>query len=313
LYPPTATLFPVGARGIEPRLSCSQGTRIDHLPRRRFVRSTGRRTRTFIVPGSKPGAIPLGDPRIVLSSGQRSAGQGSGRRTRTSITCSRGKRPTVSRSPRVSCGSRTRLSRLGTRCLPTRPRTLVSGRRGSRTLKACARPLSRQVPSPVGSPFRQAAVAGLEPARFRLTAGCATIAPHRNTVSEAGLEPAFSSVRGSRPLQTGPLAVFGLPSPVGGEGSGVRGMSHPSVRTGGLEPPLSSFPRWRPLPTGPRPEIAEHQAGIEPALPPWHGGRLPLHHRCCCHCRIVKDRLEPVPPVGIEPTTSPLRAGCSAS
>src|SRR5262249_19519322 len=73
--------------------------------------------------GSKPGAIPLGDPRVVLSSGQRSAGQGSGRRTRTSITCSRGKRPTVSRSPRVSCGSRTRLSRLGTRCLPTRPRT----------------------------------------------------------------------------------------------------------------------------------------------------------------------------------------------
>ena len=45
-------------------------------------------------------------------------------------------RPTISRSPRVPCGNRTRLSGLEDRCLRRSAKGTTSGRRGSRTLKA---------------------------------------------------------------------------------------------------------------------------------------------------------------------------------
>lgn len=34
----------------------------------------------------------------------------------------------------------------------------------------------------------------------------------------------------------------------------------------------------------------EHPAGVEPALSPWQGNRLPLHHGRCWQFQIVKDR-----------------------
>ena len=62
----------------------------------------------------------------------------SGRRIRTFTACFKGKRPTISRSPRVPCGSRPRLARLeaGSLCRSAKSTWLLSGRRGSRTLKA---------------------------------------------------------------------------------------------------------------------------------------------------------------------------------
>ena len=53
----------------------------------------------------------------------------------------------------------------------TRP-TFLSGRRGSRTLKACAQPLSKRFPSPIGLPFRSAVIpGGLEPPLFPTSRG----------------------------------------------------------------------------------------------------------------------------------------------
>ena len=37
----------------------------------------------------------------------------------------------------------------------------------------------------------------------------------------------------------------------------------------------------------------ERPAGVEPALPPWQGDRLPLHHGRVVVCRIVKDPRAP--------------------
>ena len=117
---------------------------------------------------------------------------------------------------------------------------------GSRTPKRVnARPLSRRLPSPVGLCFHvRAAVAGIEPAKGRLTAACLyQHRPHRNRrVSVVGFEPTLSSSQNWRNSR----------------------LSHTLLQ--------------------------EHPAGVEPALPPWQGSRLPLHHGCKRTCRIVKDQ-----------------------
>lgn len=75
-------------------------------------------------PGSKPGGLPLTDPRM--------------------------------RCDEVPCGNRTRLSGVEDRCLSRSAKGTQSGRRGSRTLKASiARPFSRRLPSPIGLPFQR--------------------------------------------------------------------------------------------------------------------------------------------------------------
>src|SRR5207244_11655396 len=56
--------------------------------------------------------------------------------------------------------------------------------------------------------------------------------------------------------------------------------------------------------------LSERPAGVEPALPPWQGSRLPLHHGRVEHNRIVKH---PVGPEGLEPSPSRLRAGHAAA
>jgi hypothetical protein len=105
---------------------------------------------------------------------------------------------------RVPCGSRTHLASRPTfgRCPRLAPLPLgqghVSGGRGSRTLKVCARLFSRQLPSPVGLSL-QAAAAGVEPAIVSLTGSCLTVRPHRNeSVRVAGFEPAISGFRRRR-------------------------------------------------------------------------------------------------------------------
>ena len=156
-----------------------------------------------------------------------------------------------------------------------------------------ARPLSRRLPSPVGLPFRQAAVAGIEPATRRLTA-------------------AYPYQHGSHRIMSG--------------------------RTVGFEPTISCFRSRRNGRAFPRPESQERPAGVEPALPPWQGGRLPLHHGRLVGNQVVKDRestgrdsnprrritkavsspldhrclLLSVGLVGIEPTSSGLRDRCIA-
>jgi hypothetical protein len=78
-------------------------------------------------------------------------------------------------------------------------------------------------------------------------------------------------------------------------------------------------------------------AGVEPAHPPWHSGRLPLHHGHICRHRIVKEStgwdsnprhrvtgavslplddqcgFSRVGPEGFEPSLAWLRARCAAS
>jgi hypothetical protein len=54
------------------------------------------------------------------------------------------------------------------------------------------------------------------------------------------------------------------------------------VRVAGFEPAVSRFRTGRISQAFPHPDrviiLRKCPAGVEPALPPWHGGRLPLHH-----------------------------------
>ncbi len=59
-----------------------------------------------------------------------------------------------------------------------------------------------------------------------------------------------------------------------------------SVRTAGFEPAISCSRGTRNGQAFLRPESQERPAGVEPALPPRQGGRLPLHHG---RIQIVKD------------------------
>ena len=90
-------------------------------------------------PRSERGVATSSNHPAVLYSETRQQQKGSGRRIRTSVAWFKGRQPTVSRSPRVPCGSRTRLSSLeGWRLCRSAKGTFSNqgGRRGSRTLKA---------------------------------------------------------------------------------------------------------------------------------------------------------------------------------
>jgi hypothetical protein len=115
---------------------------------RRQVRGGGFEPPRF---GSKPKSLPLADPRerpagVEPACPAWGAGASAARpRTRwsaecgdrTHVTCLEGRSPAAERTPHRG-----------------------GGRGGSRTLKARARPLSRRVPSPFGSPFRRASTGG---------------------------------------------------------------------------------------------------------------------------------------------------------
>ena len=109
-------------------------------------------------PGSRPGSLPLADPR--------------------------------SRS-RAPCGNRTRFASLeGWRLCRSAKGTCVVKAEGEgvEPSRLIARPLSGRLPSPVGLPFRKAAVAGIEPATRRLTgARPYQHRPHRNRSQDGGI------------------------------------------------------------------------------------------------------------------------------
>ena len=64
-----------------------------------------------------------------------------------------------------------------------------------------------------------------------------------------------------------------LPVPPPGSSSRNQGSRGGRIRTGGL-----LVPNQADCQAFPRPESSKCPAGVEPALPPWQGGRLPLHH-----------------------------------
>ena len=78
----------------------------------------------------------------------------------------------------------------------------------------------------------------------------------------------------------------------------------------GFEP--VTFPLWRGMFVcfRYRARIAERPAGVEPALPPWQGDRLPLHHGRLIGCRVVKDRRAPG---GNRTLVTALRVRCLAA
>ena len=166
-----------------------------------------------------------------------------------------------------------------------------------------ARPLSGRLPSP----GHHVLMVGLT---FR-------IAKLRR--QESNLRPRCLTGRSPTRTDTGPTAI--------------------KVRTAGFEPAISCSRNTRNTRLSYVLFTQERPAGVEPALPPWQGDRLPLHHGRVVVCRIVKEqehreRLElssphygcgilaagrPVPsiasvgPEGLEPSPGGLRVRCAAA
>ena len=59
---------------------------------------------------------------------------------------------------------------------------------------------------------------------------------------------------------------------------------------GGARRISQAFPHAEIRSHATRKRTQKHPAGVEPALPPWQGGRLPLHHGRVVVCRIVKEQ-----------------------
>ena len=153
-------------------------------------------------------------------------------------------------------GSRTPIAWLEdrSRALGPIPRP-ASGRRGSRTLKAHRSPGfgPGAVADRLVLPHRPAPAAGIEPASPRLTAG-------RSYQHELH--------RNRR---------------IGQSGWPDLNRRFPAPKAGGLAR-LSYIPS----------HLADKcPAGVEPARPPWQGGRLPLHHGHDHRRRIVKEPRAP--------------------
>ncbi len=114
----------------------------------------------------------------------------------------------------------------------------------------------------------------------------------------AGIEPAKERLTAARPYQHGDTTRVGA---------------------AGFEPASSCSQstwtsRFSHTPICQHTECAgyeERPAGVEPALPPWQGSRLPLHHgRSSFHNQIVNEQ---VGPEGLEPSPSRVRTGHAAA
>ena len=130
----------------------------------------------------------------------------------------------------------------------------------------------------------RAAVAGVEPAVVSLTGSCRTVGLHRNRVRTSGFEPTITGSRNRwnnqaflRPVrrsQRDRVGAVGFePTCSCSQGRRISRLSHAPMnrrRISLLPSTLNSQ-----LSTS-----SKHPAGVEPALPPWQGGRLPLHHGC---------------------------------
>ena len=255
-------------------------------------------------PGSEPGVTTssncpgIGVACCLFRHPRSSSGSGGGK-TRTSTVRVKAGGPAVSRTPRVPCGCRTRLSGVGGRCLAgsakgtvastrcgdrtrvawleargpaaERPRILTAEGVGLEPTRLIARPRSRRVPSrQVGLPF---------PQPTRSTGG-------RNRTCELLLNREAHEPAHATPV-CGELSQSGRPD---------SNWRSPGPEPGGL-------------PGFPTPRRLKCPAGVEPALPPWQGGRLPLHHGHNCRRRIVKEEHR----VGLEPTSPPYEGGILAA
>ena len=150
----------------------------------------------------------------------------------------------------------------------------VRRKEGSRTPKAHRSPGFEPgaVADRLALPRRAAPAAGIEPASPRLTAG-------RSYQHELH--------RNRRVSQSGwPDSNRRSPAP---EAGGLARLSHIPSRSITDKCP----------------------AGVEPARPPWQGGRLPLHHGHDRRPRIVKESREHR--VGLEPTSPPYEGGVFAA
>ena len=161
----------------------------------------------------------------------------------------------------MPCESRTRLSSLeGWRLCRSAKSTAKRKERESNPqglLLACFRDRCHRQ---LACPSVEAAAAGIEPAKGRLTGACLyQHRPHRNRN------------QGGR-IRTCALKLSEL--------ARCQASRHPGkVGAGGFEPPISCSRSTR-VSRLPHALIStsKHPAGVEPALPPWQGSRLPLHH-----------------------------------
>lgn len=107
------------------------------------------------------------------------------------------------------------------------------------------------------SVFTKAAAAGIEPAKGRLTGACPyQHGPHRN---ESGWQDLNLRSQAPRACAMPGFATLA---------ESVRAESNRRSRA----------PEARGFPSYPTHRNEKRPAGVEPALPPWQGSRLPLHH-----------------------------------
>ena len=96
----------------------------------------------------------------------------------------------------------------------------------------------------------------------------------------------------------------------------ARAPPHQSVRMAGFEPAISCS-RGTRITKLSHILNRERPAGVEPALPPWQGSRLPLHHGRFWQNRIVKEHKSTGPPCravpGLEPTSPHYECGIFAA
>jgi hypothetical protein len=90
--------------------------------------------------------------------------RGSGRRIRTFIACFKDRRPTISRSPRVPCGSRTHLAGLEDRHLCRSAKGTMNTSCGGRN-RTCVPAVNSRLPVPARAPPHQRVVAIEQSAR----------------------------------------------------------------------------------------------------------------------------------------------------
>lgn len=130
---------------------------------------------------------------------------------------------------------------------------------------------------------------GSSPTAFQAVAVAHRLVPPK--VKPAGVEPAFSGSRNRRDSAS-PRPAKALLQALGRNRTGVAALRRRRPAPGRPMRPEEQF-RRQPAPP------PKHRAGVEPALPPYHGGVLPLDHRCG------------MGPEGFEPSPARLRVGCA--
>jgi hypothetical protein len=224
-------------------------------------------------PGSEPGVTTSSNyPELLL--GHRWCGKARGEGIEPPSPGSKpGSVPLAHpRSYRVPCGNRTRLSSLEGWCLSRSAKGTLSSRRKERESNPQGR-FEKARPDSSGVP-----------SPIGLPFPCIKAAA-------AGIEPASGRLTVAFPYQHRTHRI-------------VSFSQDGRIRTGDLV-----RPRHAEYQAFPRPEH-ERPAGVEPALPPWQGSRLPLHHGRLVGSRIVKDQNTIRAPGGTRTLVAALRVRC---